>query len=79
MTTQKPTTTPTPLPILGLLRLPQVCSLVGVKKTTVWAWVKDGRLPKPVKLSPRVTAWRTSEILAFSENAGTTSPQPARG
>jgi prophage regulatory protein len=25
-------------------------------------WVKDGRFPKPVKLGPRITAWRVEDI-----------------
>lgn len=45
-----------------LLRLPEVMELTGVKKSTVWAWVKSGRLPAPFKLSSRVTVWRLTEL-----------------
>ncbi|MGI8423091.1 MAG: helix-turn-helix transcriptional regulator [Chloroflexota bacterium] len=53
------------LPEAGYLRLSQVLQLVPVGKSTWWQWVKDGRAPAAVKLSPRVTAWRASEIRAF--------------
>lgn len=56
----------------ALLRLPQVLSLVPVSKSTWWAGVRDGRFPKPVKLSERVTCWRASDVLAFIEHAGST-------
>jgi prophage regulatory protein len=55
----------------SLLRLPQVLDLVPVGRSTWWAGVRDGRFPQPVKLGPRTTCWRQSEIVAFIENAGT--------
>lgn len=33
-----------------------------VSKSTWWAGVKDGRYPKPVKLGPKITAWRVEDI-----------------
>ncbi len=50
------------------LRLNQIVPvLVPVGKSTWWAGVKDGRFPKPVKLSSRVTVWRASDIRALVE------------
>ncbi len=46
----------------GFLRLPEVLRLYPVSKSTWWAGVKDGRFPKPVKLSRRCTAWRAEDI-----------------
>lgn len=40
-------------------------AIIPVCKTTWWAGVKSGRFPKPVKLSPRVTVWRASEVFAL--------------
>ena len=51
----------------GLLRLPQVLAIVPVGKTTWWAGVKAGRYPKPIKISARCTAWRSSDIQKFLE------------
>ena len=50
------------IPETGFLRLPQVLSVIPVKKTCWWEGVKAGRFPKPVKLSPRCTAWRAEDI-----------------
>lgn len=47
---------------LRYLRLRQVLELVPVSRATWWAWVKSGRAPKAIKLGPRVTAWRLSDI-----------------
>ncbi len=58
-----------------LLRLPQIVgnskatppipAIIPVCASAWWAGVKAGRYPKPIKLSPRVTAWRESEVLAL--------------
>ena len=51
-----------PLPEEGLVRLPTVLDHVPVGKSTWWEGVKSGRFPKPVKLGPRISAWRVEEI-----------------
>ena len=50
------------LPEIGFVRLPQVLEVIPVGKTVWWEGVKDGRYPKPVKLSTRCTAWRAEDI-----------------
>jgi prophage regulatory protein len=62
--------TPSPLPDTGFVRLPSILSPHGpipVSKSTWWAGVKTGRYPKPVKLGPRITAWRVEDIRALIE------------
>ncbi len=51
------------IPETGFLRLPQVLSVIPVGKTCWWEGVREGRYPKPVKLSPRCTAWRAEEAI----------------
>lgn len=49
----------------SLLRLSSILAPEGpipVSKSTWWAGVKTGRFPAPVKLGPRTTAWRASDI-----------------
>lgn len=47
------------------LRLPQVLAIIPISKSAWWQGCKDGRFPKPVKLGPRTTAWRSSDIAAL--------------
>jgi len=66
------------LPETGFLRLrqilgdagavPPIPALIPVKRSSWWAGVKTGRYPKPVKLGPRMTAWRVEDIRAFIAN-----------
>ena len=51
-------------PEIGYLREPQVLEIFPFSHSTLWRHVKDGRFPKPIKLSPRVTAWRAKDIQA---------------
>jgi prophage regulatory protein len=44
---------------------PPVPPIIPIGKTAWWAGVKSGRYPRPVKLSPRVTVWRASDVLAL--------------
>jgi prophage regulatory protein len=56
------------LPETGLVRLVAIIAPNGptpVSKSTWWAGVKSGRYPKPVKLGPRITAWRAEDIRAL--------------
>jgi prophage regulatory protein len=50
-------------PVDPLLRLPQVLKIIPVSRSTWWAGVKSGRFPKPIKLGPRTTCWRESDIM----------------
>lgn len=62
MTQSNPTTLPHTLPKDGMSRLSQLLPFLPIGKSTVWAWVKDGKFPQPIKLSPTVTVWRNSDI-----------------
>jgi len=65
------------LPDIGYLRLPQIIGdktanppippLIPVSRSTFLAGVRSGRYPRPVKLSPRTTAWRVKDIREFIE------------
>lgn len=58
-------------PCDSFLRLHQVLQRVPVSRSGWWQGVKDGRFPKPIKLSPRVTVWRASEVQAYIDGANT--------
>ena len=51
-------------PASSFVRLPVVCSLYACSPATAWRWVKAGKIPAPVKLSDRVTAWRVGDLRA---------------
>lgn len=58
------------LPETGFIRLKEILELYPVSRSQWWALVKAGRLPQPVKLSERVTAWRCEDIRALLASYG---------
>lgn len=47
------------------LRVKDVAEMLSIGKSTIWLYVKTGKFPKPIKLSPGVTVWKLSEIEQF--------------
>ena len=45
-----------------MLRIKQVSEKTSKGPSTIWADVKKGTFPKPVKLSPKTTAWTDESI-----------------
>lgn len=53
---------------LEFYRLPKVRKICGdVAASTIWAWVKAGTFPKPIKLSANTTAWNAADVDAWAQ------------
>lgn len=51
------------LPAMGFSRQPAVRKFAGgVASSTLWLWVRQKKIPAPIKISPRVAAWRNEEL-----------------
>ena len=48
--------------MVKFLRIKDVMDKTGIAKSTIWLWVKEGKFPKPIKLSPRITVWENEKI-----------------
>jgi prophage regulatory protein len=48
-----------------LLRAPQVLKRLPICRSAWWLGVKEGKYPAGIKLSPRVTVWRESDVDAL--------------
>lgn len=56
------------LPTTGYLRIKQILGPNGplpISRSGFWAGVKEGKFPKPRKISSRVTVWRAEDIHAL--------------
>ncbi|MFP3433582.1 AlpA family transcriptional regulator [Paraburkholderia sp. SIMBA_061] len=47
---------------LRLYRLPDVCEFTGLRKSSIYAMIKDGSFPAPVRIGLRAVAWRQEDI-----------------
>ena len=48
-------------------RLSQLKKQLSVSRSSIWAWVKQGSFPKPIKLGKNCTAWNSDDIDAWVE------------
>jgi len=48
-----------------LYRLKDILRLIPISKSAWWEGVRSGRFPQSVKLGPRTTVWRESDIQAL--------------
>ena len=52
---------------MNYLRVKSVAQRLDMSESTVWRLTQQGVLPKPIKLTPRTTVWRASDIDAAIE------------
>jgi prophage regulatory protein len=45
-----------------IMRRPEVEARTGLSRSTIYAWMHEGRFPKPIALGDRMKGWRASEI-----------------
>ena len=58
------------LPATGYVRQSQLIpAIFPFSSATLWRKVKAGTFPRPVKLGPRITAWRVEDIRDLIEKA----------
>lgn len=50
------------LPDTARVRLPIVKGLLSRSASSIWRDVKAGRLPAPIKIGPRATAWVVGDL-----------------
>ena len=49
-------------------RLLQLKAILNVSGSSIWAWVKQGKFPKPVKLAENTTAWNVADVEAWAQS-----------
>ena len=54
----------------ALLQAPVVQTLLGIGKSTLFAMVREGRFPRPIKISARCTRWKAGEVTAWLKSQG---------
>lgn len=45
----------------------EVCSMVGLSRSTIWRLIKSEEFPTGRLISPRSRRWRESEVMAWME------------
>jgi prophage regulatory protein len=62
-----------------VIRLPEVVSRVGLKKTQIYQLMRQRKFPQAVKMSERATGWLEHEIDSYiAERVAISRPQPGK-
>ena len=51
-----------------LIRLPEVESIVGCKKSTIYTMLEKGEFVKPIRYSARMVAWSEAAVLQWVQD-----------
>jgi len=49
------------------LACPHIPAIIPVSRSTWWRGIQSGRFPAPIKLGPRITVWRATDIYDLLE------------
>jgi prophage regulatory protein len=51
----------------ALLRLKDVCALIGVGRSTIYKWVELSSFPKPIRVGARSVRWKASDLAQWRD------------
>lgn len=64
---------------MAILKLPEVMKETSLGKSTIYAYIKDGRFPSPIDVGDRAVGWVDSEISAWIDERIKASRQAGGG
>jgi prophage regulatory protein len=50
---------------IDMLTVRDVSDLLCVSRRTIWRWAASGRLPPPLRVGPKCTRWRVTDIQRY--------------
>jgi len=53
-----------------IMRITELETMLGISRSSIYAWIKGGTFPKQIKLSIRLVGWKASEIQAWIDAKG---------
>ena len=51
-----------------ILRMPEVCAITGLGKSTIYKKLTEGIFPRPVRLGPRAIGWKIRDVYDWLES-----------
>ena len=53
-----------------LIRLAEVSSMIGLKRSSIYRYVSEGKFPSPIKVGERSVRWKLADVLAWRAKVG---------
>ncbi|MEI4550337.1 helix-turn-helix transcriptional regulator [Pseudoalteromonas spongiae] len=51
-----------------ILKIADIVQMLSISKPTIWRYVKNGTLPRPIYIQNRIFGWRKSTILEWLDS-----------
>jgi len=51
--------------VIKIYRPKDAVNALGISRATLWRWVRDGQIPKPIKLGKQARGWREETLLEY--------------
>lgn len=64
---------------MKVIHYDEVQRLLGVSRTTLWRWERNGLFPARIKLGPNSVAWSEAEVAAWLASRPRPSARHQRG
>lgn len=61
----------------SMLRLPDVCKIFSLSRSSVYTWIAQGRFPPPVHVGGRSVRWAADALVEWRRGLGSATPQGA--
>jgi len=58
----------------SLMRLPEVMNACGISRSLIYRLAKEGRFPRPVRVSSRLSVWDSTDVQAWVDQRCGGSP-----
>jgi excisionase family DNA binding protein len=62
------------LPTSGYVTTRWVCERYAISNSTLYVWIKEGRLPAPIRIGPRAVRFAMPSLLEFEAKLVTATP-----
>ena len=46
----------------------ELANRYGVSRPTIWRWLKEGKIPNPIKIGVGVTRWKVKDLQVWEES-----------
>lgn len=53
---------------MKIININELVNILGVSKTTLWRWRKEGDFPEPIILGKNIIVWKESQIEEWLNN-----------
>lgn len=56
-----------------IINISEMCQYLNKGRTTIWCWVRDGKLPQPIRVGRKTVGWSQKQFQQWLESKEATN------